>query len=570
MPSEWVQVPSFGGGLNFSAQPQAIEQHEWSWCNGFYPDEQGAIPLPLYTLRLPASYFAGKTPPQTVFGLLMNPFSPSQPLLILTYETSGTDPVPVHLYRSTGDVAGTNEITWDGVGSPTTHYKTHRTAPASAFLDGWLVITCGSGDQGYSMLRWNGGTTFNTIVVGSTFRCGYLESFGEHLIGAAWGTTQADMRRIRISDANSTTVWIPAISNSADDAVLDDSVSGILALTMLNTNALGIFTRIGVYGLAPTGNIPPFTRSWIGMYPAADGGSPVGAGTTFYVQTTPLVGQTPSGVAHAGNSNLWISLETPIGTKVWRYLSYQTVPPDPAQRTTPRILWHHRLRTLIVSTIAHTPPTDGFFYYNPIQDGWGWQSSAFMAPVGGDQTLTYLGTGLGVPQWTHFFVDANGNVMGEDPATSARPGIYVDTKDFAMPAGRYVDAIKVDWEPLTASARLKVSCLTREGISDAGMVGGIVLGTPGFEQNLTALFDAVPDCQRCVLPAGASENALRAKGKFIRFRFAIDAGIARIRGFAFRQTDASDKLTNLRLYVSPTNRAMWNHTNWDKSVWSTQ
>src|SRR5215467_6379817 len=162
MPSEWVQVPSFGGGLNFTAQPQAIEQHEWSWCNGFYPDEQGAIPLPLYNVRIAASYFAGKTPPQTVFGLLMNPFSPAQSLLILTYESSGTDPVPVHLYRSDGSPGGTNEITWDGVGSPTTRYKTHRTAPAAAFLNGWLVITCGSGDSGFSMLRWDGSTTFNT------------------------------------------------------------------------------------------------------------------------------------------------------------------------------------------------------------------------------------------------------------------------------------------------------------------------------------------------------------------------------------------------------------------------
>jgi hypothetical protein len=570
MASEWVTVATFGGGLNFSAQPQSIQDNEWSWCNGFIPDEQGAIPLPLYSLRIAASYFAGKTPPQTVFGLLMNPFSTASPLLILTYETTGTDPVPVHFYTSTGDPAGTTEITWDGVGTRPTRYTTHRTAPSAAFLNGWLVITAGSGDVGYSLFQWNGGTTFSTIIVGASFRCAYLESFGGHLIGAAWGTSQADMRRIKISDANSTTVWIPGIDNSADDGVLDDSLSGILGLVLLNNNMLGIFTRTGLYALSPTGNIPPYTRAYVGTFPLADGGAPIGAGTSFYVQTTPLVGETPSGVAHVGYSNLWISLATPIGTKIWRYLSYQSDPPDPAQRTSPRILWHHRLRTLIVSTIAHTPPADGFFYYNALTEGWGWQSSALMAPIGGDQAMVYLGTGVGVPQWTHLFVDAGGNIYGETGGSTSRPGIYVDTKDFAMPAGRYVDAIKVDWEPLTASTQLEVRCLTREGMSDPGDEQSAILGTPGFEQNLTNLFANVPDMQSCVIPGGASEQAIRARGKFVRFRFQIVAGVGRIRGFAFRHQMASDRLTDVRLYVSPTDKGIWNQTHWNTSKWSTQ
>src|SRR5262245_37467596 len=370
----------------------------------------------------------------------MNPFSPSLALLILTYETNGPNPAPIYLYRSDGTPANTTEITWDGVGTRPTRYKTHQTAAMSAFLDGWLCITVGSGDVGYSILRWNGSTTYATLIPKDTagadmptFRCAYLVSFGGYLIGAAWGTSQADMRRIKISDANSTTVWAPAISNSADDAVLDDSVSGIVGLGLLNGNALGIFTRAALYGLAPSGNIPPFTRAYVGMYPAADGGSLQGGSTAFYSQTTPLIGETPYGTSHVGYSNVYMSLENPIGTKIWRFLSYQIDPPTNLPQTVPRLIWHHRLRALIVPTIAHPSPNDGFFFYNPLTEAWGWQHLRILpsgvslqfgygafpqealvdVAIGRDHTLVHIGTGVGAPAWTHIIVDMSGNILGE-------------------------------------------------------------------------------------------------------------------------------------------------------------
>jgi hypothetical protein len=569
MAGEWVTVPSFGGGLNFNAPPSTIADHEWSWCNGFFPDEQGAIPLPLYQQLIPASFFETKTPSQTAFGVLMNPFNPASAILILTYEMGATDPAPVHFYRSDGTTGGTIEITWDGVGTRVTRYQAHQTAPGMAFLDGWLVVTVGSGDVGFSMLRWNGGATFATLAPAgyASFRCAHLESFGGFLIGAAWGTGQADMRRIRISDANSTTVWAPSISNAADDAVLDDSVSGIVGLGLLDGNSLGVFTRAGLYALAPTGNIPPFTRAYVGMHPAADGGSKQGATTAFYAQSAPLTGPTPYGFSMVGYSNIYVGLEQAIGTKIWRYLSYQIDPPENLPPTVPRLLWHHRLRTLIVATIAHPSPNDGFFYYNPLAEAWGWQHMPSL-PLGRDHALIFLGTGHGVPTWTHIVVDISGSIHGEYPPLTARPGIYVDTKDFALPADRYIDAIKVDWEPLFPQTVLKVKCLAREGLND-GLGDRAIYGTPGYEQNLTALFDTVPDCQQCLLPPGTSENALRARGKYTRFRFELEGGLARIRGFAFRQAMASDRLTNVRLVVRPANRGFWNQGGWNRCSWST-
>jgi len=566
MASEWVQVPTFGGGLNFNALPSAIAENEWSWCNGFIPDEQGAIPLPTYNQLIPASFFSGKTPAQTVFGVLNNPFSTATSLLILTYDTTGGDPANVYFYKSDGSPGGTTEITWDGVGSRPTRYKTHQTAPMSAFLDGWLCMTVGSGDVGYSIFRWNGTATYSTLIQGTTFRCAYLVSFGGFLIGAAWGTGQADMRRVKISDSNSTTVWTPAISNAADDLVLDDSVSGITGLGLLNANALGIFTRAALYALSPTGNIPPFTRSYAGMYPASDGGSAQGASTGFYSQTGPLIGETPYGTAHVGYSNVYVGLENAVGTKIWRFLAYQIDPPTNLPQTVPRLIWHHRLRTLVVPTIAHPSPNDGFFYYSPLTEGWGWQHLP-NTTIGRDHTLVYLGIGTGAPTWVHIVVDASGNILGEQPPPSPRPGIYVDTKDFALPSERYIDAIKVDWEPLFPNTVLRVSCLSRGGIND-GLEQQVVYGSPGYEQNLSNLFATVPDCQRCLLSPGGSENALRARGKYNRFRFEIVSGLARIRGFAFRQTVASDRLTNVRVIAQPTKAGVWNQPAWDQSNWT--
>jgi len=576
MPFEWTQVATFGGGLNFNAQPQAIAENEWSWCNGFFPDEQSAVPLPFYQKLIDTSVFAGKAPAQTVFGILPNPFSTASPLLILTYETAGGDPAPVHLYRSDGSPSGSVEIAWDGATARPSRYTIHRTAPQGAFLDGWLVITCGSGDVGYSMLRWNGNltATFSTLIpkdaAGAnlpTFRCAHLESFGGFLIGACWGTSQADMRRIRISDSNSTTVWTPAISNAADDLVLDDSMSGITGLGLLNTNALGVFTRVGLYALAPTGNIPPFTRSYLGMFPAADSGV-VAANQSFYAQSQPLVGQTPAGIAHVGYSNLYLGLQDAVGTKVWRYIAYQGDDPQQLPSSTPRIIWHHRLRTLIVSTVAHRPPQDGFFYYNPLAQGWGWQNSTYLG-LGRDQGLIFLGTGnTGQVTWTHLTVDKDGSIWGEFPPLTPRPGIFVDSKDFALPADRYVDAIKVDWEPLFPNSRLRVSVIARSGLQEGIPGQRSIYGTPGFEQDLTAVFDAVPPQQTIELSPGGTESSMRARGKYTRFRFQVTAGLARIRGFAFRTALASDRLTDVRLFVTPPNYGVWNQIGWNISNWS--
>src|SRR5262249_28225480 len=175
----------------------------------------------------------------------------------------------------------------------------------------------------------------------------------------------------------------------------------------------------------------------------------------FYAQAAPLIGTTPYGLAYVGYSNVYMGNSEPVGTKVWRAIAYQGDDPTTVPPSTPRIVWHHRLRAMIVATIAHRPPHDGFFYYNPLVQGWGRQSSQFLG-LGGDQALCFLGTGGSrLVTWTHVTLDKDGTLWGELSVATPRPGIFVDSKDFAMPADRYVDAIKIDWEPLFPGTALQ-------------------------------------------------------------------------------------------------------------------
>src|SRR5262249_46492460 len=204
----------------------------------------------------------------------------------------------VHLYKAApapSDVATPltriTEIPWDGVGPAVTRYAVH-TAVQSAFLNGRLCVTVGSGPAGFSMFQWDGGSTFTTITGGmTTLRFAHLMSFAGHLIGAGIDWTEAGTRTIRISDAQDQTTWVPAISNSADSSVLDVSVSGITGMAFLDGNTLGIFTRAGCYGISPTGNIPPFTRSYLGMHVVCDASDAYsGSNLTVGQSVTPYVG----------------------------------------------------------------------------------------------------------------------------------------------------------------------------------------------------------------------------------------------------------------------------------------
>src|SRR5262245_41873314 len=158
MARQWQVVASFGGGLNYSVNPAAIEDSQWGRALNFFPDEGSAVTAPTYDMVIAANM--PYSPAQTTIGILPNPFDIVFPLLIFNSEAG-----KVHLWKSRavkGHTAivntDTTEIPWDGAGTRAT-YGGGNSAVQSTVLNGWLVFTVGQGmttPAGFSMGQWNG------------------------------------------------------------------------------------------------------------------------------------------------------------------------------------------------------------------------------------------------------------------------------------------------------------------------------------------------------------------------------------------------------------------------------
>jgi hypothetical protein len=574
MPGEWTQVPTFGGGLDFSKDPAALDPSQWGWCQNMWPLENSAVTSPTYDLAIPANY--AFTPAQTLVGVLQNPFSLIDPLLLVTTEL-GAFPRRVHLYKAgtaPSDVSTpltrVTEIPWDAVGTAVTRYDVH-TAVQSAFLNGRLCVTVGAGPAGFSVAQWDGGAAFSTITGGkTTLRFAHLASFAGHLIGAGVDFTEAGARTIRISDAQDQTVWTPAISNSADVTVLDDSVSGITGLVLLEQNMLGVFTRAACYGLAPTGNIPAFTRAYLGMHVACDVSDVNQTPNVTTMQSaSPFVGATPFGAAYMSYENVYLGLGQQVGMPV-----AQAIFGSAGQPAMARVLWHNWWRLVLVPSLFYP---DGMYVLNPVLGAWGRMNQpGASASSNNDQTILLYGvpnSDVSSPRWKHVWTNAGAVYVERTyPRTFGTPDTrlaYVDTKDFALPAGRYVDRMRVDWESVTGTPALTVQVLTREELDpQTEFLNATPQPTPttGYYYDLTGAFAAMPTTHQGTLAPGTAEVPLRARGKWVRFRFSHTGGQVRIRGFAFRMTEASDRATSPEATSGPF-PAEWNEAVWNIGSW---
>jgi hypothetical protein len=560
---QWTVVATFGGGLNYRVNPAAIEDSQWGRALNFVPDEESAATAPTYDLLLPSSYTF--SPPQTIFGILNQPYDEEMPLLFLTYEFGvGGANLPVHLYKCQGtpSFVTPTEIPWDGVGTRVT-YAGGYVAVQSAFLNGWFVFTVGAGgppgsSTGFSMGQWNGGATWATLTgQKATFRCAHLASFAGHLIAACVGDSQGDVRTVRISAADSTTVWTPDISNDADFGALDDALSGINALALLQANALGVFTRAGTYALSPTGQIPPFTRNYIGAHGCIDTGNVVN------LATSPWADETPLGACYASFDNIYLGPGQPIGSaihKAWR----EDVPDDSWRSLVARTLWHPRWNSIFIPQIVYRstgsadPRKQQFFVYNADHQAWGTVQVPGPDSPGAegearDHAMIMLGTtahtDIATLNFKHMVLHADNSIWVErenTPLTDTRFN-YVESKDFALPEGRYVVAVKVDWEAVTLGTQLTVQCAARDQLdwqAQYPALGPATAASPGWYVDLSPVFDALGPDQQCTLAQGESEGPLNVRGKWVRFRFSHTGGAVRIRGFAFAAVSAGDRTTS--------------------------
>jgi hypothetical protein len=523
---ETVPVPSFGGGLNLTGHPAVIDPSEWTWCDGFLAKYGCAETLPTYVQVRDNAYLAGGV----AHGLLQNPFRLDQAALVVAPGS------PPKLFK-VSETGATTEVPWDGVGA------SPMSGPASlcmaGFLNGFLVISAGISSTNSSLFKWNGGATFAAINPSAPVRGLFLASFGGHLVTAYTATSQAGARTVRWSDANAESVWDPAVSNSADDVLLDDVESGIVGMAPLGGDALGIFTGTAVYVLTPTGGIPSFTRQIFSLQGHTDiGVSDLGVLNPVQAQ---YIGVTPYGLVYCGHDDFYLVGSGGVGSRIFRYYLKRpggTEDPPPAP-----FVWHRERGVLIVpkTKVVQGLDTLEFLYFDPTTHAWSRgravKNDGSPLWIRAHALITSRLVGNNVPNRRHWLISADisdpGAIYREDPST-AIAGAFVDTKDFAFEDpldDDYLDRIKLDWEPLTNAATdaIEVLAYTRNDLTQ-------IIGSPGFEQDFTSLF-----VSQGTLTGAQSELPLRLRGRYTRLRFKQVSGRVRIRGFSLRRERAGDR-----------------------------
>lgn len=520
---EWITVPSFGGGLNFATHPTQLDPSEWTECDGWIALDGIAETARPYVERLAANWHPDVPFSHDFNGIHQEPFSFLGP--VLTFCPNGAAGGQMRLVRFNASTGATTEFAWDGVGTAPVSHKDDRTQVA--FCNGYLVVAGGAKATGnYSLLRWNNAATYNAINPTNPLKLGMIAAFGGRLVGAQTAHTQAGIRTLRWSDANSTTVWDPAISNSADEVLMEDSISGVTALAPTANNVVLVYTREATYALSPTGAIPAFTLQRI-----AD----VGCHDTINSTSGPIplnhsqATVTPYGVFTRGPDDFFLNQQS-SGRKIWRWFQKRS---DYTTQAQPPI-WHPRMTQLAVPIYQQNEGASWILWFDPRTGAWSRQTCPTSAVSlrhavirdGQDQDDgTYQGR-----HW--LLVTTTGQMLVQNfESGAAHAGGVVATKDFtvgAPPVTFEVDRIKVEWEDMgEGPSTLTVSAAMRHDWGDV---------TSGDGLDTAATFTVLG-----TLSGTVSELPVRLRGKYLRWKFTQTTGPARIRGFSFRVQPAADR-----------------------------
>ena len=529
MAGEWKVVPSFGGGLNFTQHPAFLEDDQWTGCDGWRAVDGVVAETALAYVQRIAGFWEATVPATHYFnGLHQDPFTFNGPLLTLSPQGAGG---AMRLIRWNGGAPV--EITWDAVGTaPVTHTDD---ITQIAFCNGFCVITGGTTAPAgnYSLLQWNGTLgTFSAINPTNPLRAAMLASYAGRLIVAQTAQTAAGIRTLRWADANSTTVWDAAISNSADTVVMEDSLSGITGLYPIAGNALMMTTREATYALSPTGAIPAFTIQRVSDQGGMDD---IYSATNATPRRHSLGCVTPYGAFVRGLDDWYLNGQS-TGRRVWRYIANGDRASFSLTGMSP--VWHARYGA--VGIPFRTPTgTNALLWFDPRTGTWSAQSLPFAAArhaVIRDRDAINDGTLEG----RHWIMEpTSGQIYVQDyEGETPQAGGTVDSKDFTVgspPMTFEVDRIKVDWETIEFGGSLIVQALMRPGLK-RDETGGSVTGTEGFDITFAGGYVTVG-----TLTDGDSELSCRLRGKFLRWRFVQSVNRARIRGFAFRVMPVDDR-----------------------------
>lgn len=537
-------VPSFGGGLDYTKHPFALQDDQWADCDGWWARRGVAEVANPFNGEF-ATLSGVSAASDKILGVFQNPFTQNGAVLAVYVNT--TQLMRLFTVSGAGTVA---EIT-----AATAPVNARPGAKATAaFLGSKMYINFGwlsGAGTGFSMISWTGGATY-ALVSGSVAQLlfDHIAPFKSHLVGvpASVGNGATITAEFSRQWANSKVlngdVWSPAISNDADFAYLDDVSDELLAALPIGSETLGLFTRRSIHALVSTGGIPAFTRrllaNGIGMLP-------IRLSLTDEDRTC-FWGVTPLGPVFFSGDDLYLIANggalQPIGTPILDYWQDKIRQPTVSQPSAAPFLWHEEKRLLIVPRPVYTAAENELLYYEPETGAWSKSILGALVTTVGPGTMHAHGfihdaggAGSGPQRRRHWIATARG-IFDEDPTFSLGGGANktVDTKDFTFGMDMvWIDRIKVDWEGVHTAATLEIFAAARDSLEESGQ--GLL---ESWRVPLT--FASLG-----TITMGA-ELACRLRGKVIRFRFKnltppSGSAKARIRGFSFRWRPAGNRRT---------------------------
>jgi len=487
MASQWTDVRTFGGGLNFSVHPAGLRDDEWTYCTGFRAQLGNADSMPAYVTVNDGSWI-----PATYTPALMVEDLVGANAGVLLPIRSGAN---VKLYNVQADGTAT-EITVSGTaptmsatGSTSPRFIAERTV-----LNGTQLFPVGT--SSYGIMTYDG-TNFSRLTPGSGTIAGrWMVSYANRLI-------TGNARTIYMADQSSLTDWTPAVSNSADTIDLDDP--GAVRSLIPTQDGVIVIGDERIYMLRSTGGIPPFTLSLLSYMPNA--------------QVYGAYGVTPVGVLYSRRDGLHL-----VGGGMW----------EPSlkvgraiQDIQPR-MFYDPIRGELIIRVGNAE-----IWRCELATG-AWSTSSAPATLRDHCDSRYS-------SYTHYLLSSSAHIIyrdGEVADGSGYSGARVDTKDFTLPDGAtagYIDRIRVSWEPLTNATTdaLQVYGWARQDYWPAASTGNAKFQYGQGSGDFTSV--------GTMTGGGVTELPCRFRGRYMRWSFRPTSGMVRIRGFSFRWKPASDR-----------------------------
>src|SRR5262249_10645267 len=165
------------------------------------------------------------------------------------------------------------------------------------------------------------------------------------------------------------------------------------------------------------------------------------ATATVAETATPYCGATPYGPAYVSYENVYLGLGNGVGKPIAALLTG-----DAADPTMARIIWHNQFRLVFVPGLNYY--NSGCFVLDPLSGSWGRMDQPGTPSGFNDHTVTLYGvpnSDVMSPTWKHVWTNGGDIYVERTVAPGGDTRVaFVETKDFAMPAGRYVDRMRVD------------------------------------------------------------------------------------------------------------------------------